>query len=72
MKTMEPLFEDIFSKIESHKPKGSVVEVWKRIDDNRFQCKITGKELNRVQFERYQRQREGRGILWWRCDDKNG
>jgi hypothetical protein len=52
-------FADIFSRIETLRPTGPLIEVWKRIDDNCHKCKITGKELNRVQFERYQNAKGG-------------
>jgi hypothetical protein len=52
-------FEDIFTKIESLKPNGAITEIWHQVNENRFECKVTGKKLDRIQFERYQNEKGG-------------
>ena len=50
---------NIFEKIENLKPVARPLEFWKQISTDRYQCKISGKELNRVAFERYQLKKGG-------------
>jgi hypothetical protein len=52
-------FTDIFQKIETQKPVQKKLEFWHLLAGNIFQCKITGRKLDRVSFERYQLQHGG-------------
>lgn len=48
-------FPDIILKLEKHeKVSGRVDEMWKKIGEDRWQSKITGQALNKIQFLRCQ------------------
>jgi hypothetical protein len=36
-----------------------VTEIWRQVNENRFECKVTGRKLDRIQFERYQNEKGG-------------
>ena len=46
-------------KFEKELPRSGTLEFWKQINEQTFICKITGKELSKIAFERYQLSKGG-------------
>jgi len=58
---MENSFTDIFEKLEDYeenievpKKAPAIREVWKQVSPDTFACKVTGRQLSKVQFRIYQ------------------
>lgn len=49
-------FADIFKKLEKieTRPLKPVREVWKKVSPTVYKCLLTGRELNNLEFFRYQ------------------